>query len=36
MNDNTLAIDPQYIHLKLVTTQVEMMHVSAVRGICNV
>ncbi|CAI8413074.1 MAG: Uncharacterised protein [Rhodospirillaceae bacterium] len=36
MNDNTLATDPQYIHSKLVTTQVEMMHVAAVRGICNV
>ena len=35
MNDNTLATDPQYIHSKLVTTQVEMMHVAAVRGICN-
>jgi len=35
MNDKTLTIDPQYIHFKLVTTQVEMMHVAAVRGICN-
>lgn len=29
-----MVIDPQFIHFKLVTTQVEMMHVGAVRGIC--
>ena len=35
MSDTKIAIDPQFIHFKLVTTQVEMMHVAAVRGICN-
>ncbi|RPH13218.1 MAG: hypothetical protein CBC49_007000 [Alphaproteobacteria bacterium TMED89] len=31
----TIKIYPQDIHFKLVTTQLEMMHVAAVRGICN-
>ena len=35
MSDTKIAIDPQFIHFKLVTTQVEMMLVAAVRGICN-
>ena len=28
-------IRPEDIHFKLATTQVDMMHVAAIRGICN-